>query len=120
MEKWVIKNRKYNAKDFISTETDVEIVKAKAKDVKKGDWIVTQNNDGLTFSIFIVDIIESFFSDIVTEDLLQQFEKENEKPHKYPDEWSTFEFTFEDNGGSKGINIQEIPYNAEFFVIRNK
>jgi hypothetical protein len=128
MEKLVIKNRKYNAQNFASAEANIEIVKAKSKYVKEGDWIVTQDNESLTFSIFIVDYIDRFFSDIVTEEMLQQLEKEIpycrknvENTHnEYPDEWSKFEFTFEDNGGSKGLAIQEIPYDAEFLVIRNK
>jgi hypothetical protein len=119
MKDWIITNRKYKEKDFFTEEesNDFEIKLLKAKDVEVGDWIITQNYSKFTFSIFIVDHIEIEFTDIVTDEMVEEAEKNQEI---YPDEWSKYEFTFEDNGGSKGLAIQEIPHTAKFLVIRNK
>ena len=120
MKDWIITNRKYKEKDFLTEEESIEfeIKLLKAKDVEEGDWIITQNYTKYTFSIFIVDYIEIEFTDIVTDEMIAEAEKD--ESFVYPDEWSKYEFIFEDNGGSKGLAIQEIPHTAKFYVIRNK
>lgn len=108
MENWVITEHKFDEKKFLKENFVCSILKA--EEVELGDKIILSNG-----TIFNVDNIDSFFiNDDVAEEYEDVFEKDIKPEH------SKYEFIDENNGGKNGKSYNEIPYNAEFTVLRRK
>jgi len=124
-KEWVITPKKYNSKNFYQSEDfkdnlEFEIKSVRAGEVEVGDWIITRKEmdyGGLHFGIFQVDNIEIEFCDFVIDEMIEAGGGET---GPYAPEWSKYQFLFEDNGGSKGLEIIEIPYDAKFLIITEK
>jgi len=105
MEKWVIIEHSFDEKKFLKEKFVCSVIKA--GEVEEGDKIMLSNG-----TIFNVDYIDSFY---INDDVAEEYEDGTKdiKP-----EHSKYEFIDEDNGGKNGKSYKEIPYNAEFTVLR--
>jgi hypothetical protein len=97
----------YNVKNF--TKHEFVCLKLKSREVKEGDKILMSNG-----KLFDVDYIEKEYISDEVGDLYDYTVKEEDIKIEH----TKYQFIDEDNGGKNGKCFKEIPFDAEFTVLR--